>query len=184
MRNLNIKKLVLSALFLAIGMVLPFFTGQIKEIGNMLLPMHLPVMLCGLICGWQYGAVVGFCLPLMRSVSFGMPLLYPTAVSMAFELCTYGLVIGLVFASGGWHCIRRLYLSLFTAMVCGRAVWGVVQCMLLGLGADGFTFKMFWAGAIVNALPGIALQLVLIPAIMLLLRKTHIMPRGKDASHE
>ena len=55
-QNQSLRNLLLAAMFLAIGLVLPFFTGQIKEIGNMLLPMHLPVFLCALICGWQYGA--------------------------------------------------------------------------------------------------------------------------------
>ncbi|MBQ1258575.1 MAG: ECF transporter S component, partial [Clostridia bacterium] len=75
----NILKLTLSAMFMAIGLVLPLLTGQIKTIGNMLLPMHIPVMLCGLICGWYYGAAVGFILPILRSVTFGMPELYPSA---------------------------------------------------------------------------------------------------------
>ena len=82
----NLKNMTLAALFLALGLVLPFFTGQIPQIGSMLLPMHIPVFLCGLICGWQYGAAVGFVVPLMRSVLFGMPPLFPTATAMAFEL--------------------------------------------------------------------------------------------------
>ena len=81
-----VKKVTLSAMFMAIGIVLPFLTGQIRQIGTMLLPMHLPVFLCGLICGWQYGAVVGFVLPLLRSMIFGMPQMYPMALAMAFEL--------------------------------------------------------------------------------------------------
>lgn len=69
----SIKNLTISAVFLAVGLVLPFFTGQIPAIGNMLLPMHIPVFLCGLICGWQYGAAVGFILPLFRSLLFSAP---------------------------------------------------------------------------------------------------------------
>ena len=79
----NNKKLVLSALFLAIALVLPFLTGQIPEIGSMLCPMHIPVLLCGFFCGWQYGLAVGFVAPLLRSFLFGVPYLYPMAVSMA-----------------------------------------------------------------------------------------------------
>ena len=73
--NLNprVQNLALSAMFMAIGLVLPFLTGQIPQIGSMLLPMHLPVLLCGLICGWQYGGLVGFVLPLLRYLLFGMP---------------------------------------------------------------------------------------------------------------
>lgn len=52
----QIQNMVLSALLLAIGLVLPFLTGQIPEIGSALLPMHIPVLICGFICGWQWGA--------------------------------------------------------------------------------------------------------------------------------
>ena len=60
-----IQNLVLSAMLLAVGIVLPFFTGQIPKVGSMLLPMHLPVLVCGLVCGWQYrwiySAIVSIC---------------------------------------------------------------------------------------------------------------------------
>ena len=73
MKHTSLKNLVLSAMFLAVGIVLPFFIGQIPAIGKMLLPMHIPVLLCGLICGWQWGLGVGFVLPLPRSLLFGFP---------------------------------------------------------------------------------------------------------------
>ena len=92
----RIKNLTLSALFIAIGLVLPFFTGQLKALGNAFLPMHLPVLLCGLIEGPMYGLIVGLILPILRHFTFGMPPLYPTAISMAFELATYGFVVGFV----------------------------------------------------------------------------------------
>ncbi len=175
----NLKKLIISAMLLAVGLILPFFTGQIQQIGNMLLPMHIPVMLCGLICGWQYGLSVGFILPLMRSFLFGMPVLYPNAVAMAFELCTYGFVIGFLFSNARWQCIRSLYRCLIISMLSGRLVWGIVQAVLLGVGGSGFTIGMFVSGAFLNAIPGIIAQLILIPLIMLALDKTHLVPMRK-----
>ncbi len=166
------KNLTLSAMFLAIGMVLPFLTGQIPQIGNMMLPMHIPVLLCGLICGWQYGAVLGFVLPPLRYLVFGMPVLFPTGIAMAFELMTYGLVIGLVYALSRWKCILALYRALITAMIAGRLVWAAVQMILLGVSGSAFTMQMFLAGAFLNAVPGIVIQLVLIPAVMAALGKT------------
>ena len=80
----QIKDLTLSAMFAALGMVLPMITGSIPQIGNMLLPMHIPVFFCGLICGWQYGLAVGAVLPVMRSLIFGMPPLYPVAAALTF----------------------------------------------------------------------------------------------------
>ena len=97
-RDKNIKKLVLTAVFVALGMVLPFATGQIKEIGDSLLPMHLVVMLCGAICGWKYGLVAGAILPMLRNLCFGMPPLYPNSIWMTLELATYGFVIGFLYS--------------------------------------------------------------------------------------
>lgn len=179
MKNNKIINIVLSALFLSLCIVLPFFTGQIKEIGNMLLPMHIPVMLCGLICGWQYGLIVGAIAPIMRSLLFGMPVMFPSAISMAFELATYGFVIGYLFSKSKWNCMKSLYRCLIISMLCGRVVWGIVQTILLGLGESGFTFSMFISGSILKAIPGIILQLFLIPVIMLLFGKTHLRHRNK-----
>ena len=162
----------LAAMFLALGLVLPFLTGQIPQIGSMLLPMHIPVLLCGLICGWQYGLGVGFVLPLLRFTLFGMPPLYPTGIAMAFELAAYGLFIGLLYSHSRWLCVVSLYRCMILAMLGGRIVWGLAQCVLLGLGTNGFTWQMFAAGAFLNAIPGIILQLVLIPSIMVALNRT------------
>ena len=146
-------------------------TGQIPQIGSMLLPMHIPVLLCGLVCGWQYGAVVGFVAPLLRSVLFGMPPMYPVAIAMAFELLTYGLVIGLVYRRMAQKGAAGVYAALVTAMVAGRLVWGVAEVVLLGLDGKAFTVQAFLAGALLNAVPGIIVQLVLIPAVMAALQK-------------
>ena len=166
------KNMTLAAMFLAIGLLLPLLTGQIPQIGNMLLPMHIPVFLCGLICGWQYGAVVGLILPLVRYVIFGMPVLFPTGIAMSFELMTYGLVAGLLYGLSRWQCVFSLYRSLLAAMVAGRIVWGIVQMVLLGVSNNGFTWQMFMAGAFLNAIPGIIVQLILIPMIMVALNRT------------
>ena len=90
LNSLQTRKLTYAALFLALAMVLPFITGQIPEIGKMLSPMHIPVLLCGFLCGWPWGLAVGFVAPLLRSVVFGMPAMFPGAVAMAFELAVYG----------------------------------------------------------------------------------------------
>ena len=165
----NERKLILSAMFLAIGLVLPFLTGQIQRIGNMLLPMHIPVLLCSFICGWKYGVAVGFILPLLRSVMFGMPPMYPKAVAMAFELAAYGFMAGYIYFRSKAKDWKALYSSLIIAMVFGRIVWGVVQTVLLGTAK--FTFYVFISGAILNAIPGIIIQLVLIPAVITMVKR-------------
>ncbi len=174
MKHRNVYNIVMSALFLAIGIVLPFFMGQIPQIGSMLLPMHIPVMLCGLVCGWKYGLTVGAMLPLLRSLIFSMPPIYPTAVAMAFECAAYGFFLGFLFEKARWKCIRSLYRSMLVSMLLGRAVWGCVMFALIGIQGELFTFSAFMAGAFLNAVPGIVLQLILIPSLMLLLHKTHL----------
>ena len=166
------RNFVLAAMFMALGLVLPFLTGQIQQIGNMLLPMHLPVLVCGLICGWQYGAVVGFVLPLLRFALFGIPPLYPMGISMAFELAAYGFLVGWLYSQSRWQCIISLYRCLIAAMVGGRLVWGAVRVLLSGVAGQAFTWEMFLSGALLTAVPGIILQLTLIPALMLALDRT------------
>lgn len=176
MRRKAVYNLVLSSMFMALGLVLPFLTGQIPEIGSMLLPMHVPVLLCGLICGPRYGVTVGFITPLFRTLLFAIPPLYPTAIAMAFELAAYGFFAGFLFGRARWQCLRSLMRCLVTAMLIGRAVWGVVMLLLLGVGANGFTWGAFFAGAFASAVPGIVLQLLLIPSVMLILNRTHLVP--------
>lgn len=176
-KNKKILRLVLAAMFLAIGLILPFFTGQIKQIGNMLLPMHLPVLLCGLVCGWQYGMCIGFILPILRSTLFSMPVFFPTGIAMAFELAAYGFLAGYLYSHAKWHCIKSLYRCLIAAMLGGRGIWGIAMAIIMRLGNNrNFTLAAFWTGAFLNAIPGIILQLFIIPAIMLALDKTHLMP--------
>ena len=178
-KNKGLLNLVLTAMFVALGLVLPFLTGQIKSIGNMLLPMHIPIMLCGLVCGWQYGLLAGAITPIMRSAIFGMPVMFPSAVGMAFELATYGFVIGFLFNRARWKCIKSLYRCLLISMISGRVVWGIVQTCMAGLSGSEFSFSIFLSSAFINAIPGIILQLVLIPAIMLVLGKTHLVHINK-----
>lgn len=172
----NIKRLSFSAMFMALGLVLPLLTGQIQQIGNMLLPMHIPVLLCGLICGPIWGFLVGLILPIFRSVIFGMPPMYPTAIAMAFELATYGGVIGGLYKISRWKCVKALYRCLIFAMIIGRLVWGGAMVMLMGISGNVFTFRAFWTGCVLNAIPGIVLQLILIPSIMVILDKTSLVP--------
>ena len=172
MKNRNkILKMVFAAIFLALSYVLPFLTGQIPEIGSMLCPMHIPVLLCGFICGWPWGLAVGFVAPLLRSLTLGMPPLFPTALCMAFELATYGLVSGIIH-----NLLPRkkpyIYCTLIIAMIVGRLVWGTAMFICMGINGGSFTFAAFIAGAITNAIPGIIVQLVLIPVFVMLIENT------------
>lgn len=178
MNKTDTKKLVLSGVFLALGLVLPFLTGQIQSIGSMLLPMHIPVLLCGFICGAPYGLIVGFITPLLRSVLFGMPKLFPMACAMAFELAAYGFLAGLLYKLlTNRKDVLRIYVSLVFAMLGGRIVWAVAAKIFYTMAGMNFTMQVFWAGAFANAVPGIILQLILIPAVLLALKKAKLLEK-------
>ena len=170
MKTNHIKKLILAALFLAMALVLPFLTGQIPEIGAMLCPMHIPALLCGFFCGWPWGLMVGIVAPLLRSVTFGMPPMFPVAICMAFELATYGAVSGALYQKLPKK-KASIYVALLVAMVVGRLVWGAAQFVCMGLDPAAFGFAAFWAGAITSAIPGIIVQIVLIPLLVMALEK-------------
>lgn len=172
---MKIRKMVLAAMFMALGLVLPFVTGQIPQIGKMLSPMHIPILLCGFVCGWQYGLIVGFITPLLRSVTFGIPILFPSAVGMAFELATYGAVAGAVYVLFKKKNLPAIYVTLITAMLCGRVVWGLASIVLYGIQGKQFTVELFLAGAFIKAVPGIILHLILIPVIVFALERSGFM---------
>lgn len=157
-------------MFMALGLVLPFLTAQVPQIASMLLPMHIPVLLCGYACGWQYGLVVGAVTPLLRSFLFAIPVMFPGAVAMAFELAVYGMMTGIFYRLLPRK-IWSIYASLLIAMVSGRIVWGVVRMTIAGITGNAFTWKLFLAGALTQAIPGIILQLVLIPILVMAMRK-------------
>ena len=170
----ELLKMILSALFLATAYVLPFLTGQIPERGAMLCPMHLPVLLCGFICGPLWGGIVGATAPLLRSLTLGMPPLLPTAICMTFELAVYGALSGLM------HGLlprkkAYIYCSLLTAMATGRLVWGAAMFVCVVSGGGSFTFAAFIAGAVTNAIPGIIVQIVLVPLLVMVLDKSKML---------
>ena len=180
MRKKNsLRRLLLSAMLLALALILPFFTGQIPRIGKMLCPMHLPVLLCGFFCGPWYGLAVGLLAPLSRSLLFGSPPLLTIGLPMCAELAAYGAAAGLLY--------RRLrtkrggiYLSLLGAMAAGRLLWGLAKKgMFLILGLD-FGWSLFFAGAVLDALPGIAVQIVLIPLLVATPRRGQAAPTGDE----
>ena len=170
MKKTKVNRIVQAGLFLALALVLPFLTGQIPEIGAMLCPMHIPALLCGFFCGWPWGLAVGAVAPVLRSVLFGMPPMFPAAVSMSFELAAYGAVSGLLYEK----LPRRkssVYIALIAAMVVGRLLWGTARFVFSGLDASAFGLSAFWAGAVTSAIPGIVLQLVLVPVLVMALER-------------
>lgn len=167
----KLYRMILAALFLALALVLPFLTGQIKQIGNALCPMHIPVILCGFFCGPWYAMAIGFIAPFLRFALFGMPMIMPTGIGMCFELATYGLIVGLLYKALPKKKIN-VYISLIVAMIAGRIVWGAVRTILFGLGQAEFGWAAFISGAFLKSIPGIILQIVLLPILVIKLDKS------------
>lgn len=165
-RDLRLYRMVVASLCMALGLVLPLLTAQIPDIGNMLLPMHLPVFLCGALCGAFYGALVGATTPILRSLLFSRPALYPNALTMALELATYGFLIGFFLRVLLKKTLPRLYIALVLSMLGGRVVWACAKTLLFFLGEIKFSFWLFLYDGFIIAFPGIILQLVLVPAVV------------------
>lgn len=173
--KITTKKLVISAMFIAIGLVLPFITGQIPEFGKMLLPMHIPVMLCGFICGWPYGLIVGAVTPVLRSFLFGQPVIFPMAVAMALELAAYGAVCGILYKilpKKKWI----FYPELIISMIAGRIVYALFMTVLSGVTSVKFVITAWVISEIPSAFPGLILQIVLIPTLLIILQHAKLIP--------
>jgi thiamine transporter ThiT len=162
--------MILAAMFLAVALVLPFLTGQIPQIGSALCPMHIPVLLCGFFCGPWLAAIVGLIAPLLRFFLFTMPPIMPTGIAMCFELATYGLIAGLLYKLLPKKHIF-VYVTLIVAMLAGRLVWGAARTVLYGLGKSEFGWMAFLSGAFINAVPGIILHIIIIPILVIALKK-------------
>ena len=168
-----LRHLVYAAVCLALCMLLPFLTGQIPQIGSALSPMHIPVLLAGFLCGPWWAMAVGFVAPMLRHVWLGMPPLI-SAIAMSFELAAYGLFSGLLYRLLPKKTVN-IYVSLIGAMILGRIVWGITMVVISGVSGSAFTWSAFIAGALLNAVPGIILHIVLIPILVMALKRAKVL---------
>ena len=169
----TIKNMTMAAVCIALCVVLPIAFHSVPDAGSVFLPMHIPVLLCGLICGWPWGAAVGFIAPLLRYALFGMPQIFPMGISMAAELAVYGMTVGMVYARSPKN-LGSIYVSLGVAMIAGRIVWGAVRYLMAVMTGVEFTMDLFLAGAFFTAWPGIILQFLLIPPIVRALERSKL----------
>ena len=169
-KHKNLRQLILAAMFLTLALALPFLTGQIPQVGSALCPMHIPVLLCGFFCGPWYALAVGLVAPLLRFALFGMPPLMPTGIAMCFELATYGFVSGLLYKLLPGKKVFT-YVTLIAAMLAGRIIWGIARVILAGLAQSEFAWTAFLSGAFVNAVPGIIVHILLIPVLVIALKR-------------
>ena len=168
-----IKRLVYASVCLALALVLPFLTGQIPAVGSALCPMHIPVLLCGYLCGGPWAALVGVIAPPLRYFLFSMPP-FPTNAAMAVELAAYGLFSGLLYRYLP-KTRRHIYISLLSSMLLGRICWAIARTLLNEVFGSPLTFPMFVASAFTNAIPGIICHIILIPVLVMALKKARIL---------
>ena len=169
-----IKKLTLSALCTALCVVLPIAFHAIPNAGSIMLPMHIPVLLCGLVCGWQPGLLCGILGPILSSAITGMPMA-AILPGMVVELAVYGCVSGLMmqFVRTG-RLYLDLYISLPVAMLAGRVCSGIAKALIF---APGTSFAAWATASFVTALPGIVIQLVVLPTLIVALTRAGLIPK-------
>lgn len=169
-----VKNTVFSAMFLALCMVLPLLTFGSTQIGNMISPMHIPVLICGFVCGWQYGAIVGFTAPLLRYMIFHMPPVYPIGAAMAFELAAYGILCGVLYKVLPKK-NSYIYLSLILSMLGGRLVWGAARYIMAGLSGSEFGLSLFVSGAFIEAVPAIICHIIIVPLVVMAFKRSKLL---------
>lgn len=170
----NVKKSIITAVCIALCYVIPLMFHGIQNAGNIFCPMHIPVFICGLICGWQYGLLCGIAGPALSSALSGMP---PVAIlpSMMVELAAYGTAAGLMMKLVRTKSTYAdLYISLIVAIVCGRVLAGLAKALIFARGS--YSMSAWIAGSVVTSWPGTAIQLVFIPTIVFALMKSHLIP--------
>lgn len=169
-----LTKCVSTAICIALCVVLPMALHAIPDAGTLLSPMHIPVLLCGLVCGWPFGLLCGLAGPALSCFITGMPGMgyLPT---MTVELALYGLISGLLmrFVRTG-KLMADLYISLAAAMLAGRILTGAARALIFAAGT--YSWKAWAAGYFVSSFPGIVLQLILIPALYMALQRAHLIP--------
>lgn len=172
------KQLLLAGFFIGLGLTIPIIFHSLA-IGPVFLPMHLPILLGGFMLSPFYAFLVGAITPLLSNLLTGMPPFFPTAIQMTFELAVYGLSISYFYQR--FH--KSLFFSLLSGMLAGRIIAGIVNYLLLtGFLNKAFSIKIFLTASFVTSIPGIILQLILIP---LLIKITELAPLiRKDQNNE
>lgn len=170
----NVKKSIITAVCIALCYVIPLMFHGIQNAGSIFCPMHIPVFICGLICGWQYGLLCGIAGPALSSALSGMP---PVAIlpSMMVELAVYGTAAGLMMKLVRTKSTYAdLYISLIVAIVCGRVLAGLAKALIFARGS--YSMSAWITGSVVTSWPGTVIQLVFIPTIVFALMKSHLIP--------
>lgn len=147
----KVRNLVLSGMFIAIGIVLPIAFHMFGGLGPKLLPMQFPILLGAYFLCPQYAVAVGVLTPILSGIITGMPPIFPAMPCLAIEFGAYALFLSILK-------LENKYLRLLATLILGKIV----------LLAFALTNPVFWAFAIsqlTNGLLGMTWQIVLIPIV-------------------
>jgi riboflavin transporter FmnP len=169
----NTQKLVYTAICIALGLLLPKVNQiiPIPNIGTIIAPMHIAVLLSGFLCGMPYAMICGMVLPLLSFAINGMPPIYPIGISMVFELGAYGAIVAFLYK----YTKGKIYVSLIGGMIGGRIVMGVANAVIFGLAGTPYGMQAFISAAFITAIPGIMIHLIVVPAIIYAMKKAKLL---------
>lgn len=166
MKSIDLRRLTGTALCIALGLIVPMLFHAVG-LGATFSPMHLPVLLCGLCFGPWYGLICGVLCPFISSIVTGMPPLFPTCLTMTFELSVYGFLSGFLYRT----LKKNIYLSLIITMIAGRLTGGFVSAVIFTIIGSPYSFELFFSAYFITTLPGILVQLIIVPLIVFALEK-------------
>lgn len=155
------KKITFAGLFLALAVLIPMVFHLAGIAGQIFLPMHIPVILCGFICGKKYGLLIGAIAPLINTMILGMPILYPIGIAMVFELAAYGFFAGWLYQKS-----KRVLPALIGAMILGRIVRIIATYLITVPFGATFIFKGLLTAILVTSIWGIIIQIIFIPLVI------------------
>jgi len=179
-KSITRPKAITAAACLALGLALPtIFHFYTDGLGRIWLPMHFPILLAGLLCGWRLGLIVGAATPVLSSLLTGMPLMFPTAISMSFELAAYAVIAALLIRRVSRPPAADIYGALVGALIGGRVVAALAQLALFNAAGQSFVFERFLRGTLETGLSGIAVQLALVPLVVWLVRRSGLLGEGE-----
>jgi hypothetical protein len=176
LNNQNTLKIVTTAMLIALGVLLPHifhFIGQTA--GQMFIPMHLPIIVCGFLCGKILGAFCGLVTPYISTLIRGLPPAFPAAFTMSIELAILGAICG--FAANRKFRIQWIFVIMISAMILARAASGIITAIIFGARGNPYSFNAFFNAHFVASAVGIAIQLVIIPSVLILLKKTGVLKK-------
>ncbi len=175
MRTSHVKNITVCAMCVALCYVLPLLFHA-TGVGSAFSPMHIPVLLCGLVCGGVYGGICGILGPLLSSLLSGMPPVL-MLTRMIPELFAYGLIAGICmrYMKVG-NSVADTYISLIAAMCVGRIVGGIATFVFYKVTANAYNFSMWFASYFAEAVPGIIVQLIVVPLLVLTLQQARVIP--------